>query len=284
MDELEKKQVYKILLMPISCKKEYSNIECKEDKILTGQKYIQSADEDMSDFTIGFYEILYRDILKLSPILKENGGLLNNEFAGDTMNSFNSIVNITPGAGKTTLTRTSEENWPSYLKEYFHGYHCLANFWLIPIDFGRKSKKKNYYDSIDIFLNKVIEEYNNLSIQYKNYFENVVKFEDFFSENFVHQPRETSIILENYSIKRSNSKILVENAWNDINKRAYDISKSQYADKLWEYFNELQLFDKSIYRSENVGIGLEGDSTIKRTSIDGMGKRISNAKMIWITG
>ena len=49
MDGLEKKQkqVYKILLMPISCKKEYSNIECKDDKILTGQKYIQSADEDM---------------------------------------------------------------------------------------------------------------------------------------------------------------------------------------------------------------------------------------------
>lgn len=250
MDELGKKQkqVYKILLTPISCNNKYSNIERKDDKILTGQKYIHSADEDMSDFTIGFYEILYRDILKLNPILKENGELFNNEFAGDTMNSFNSIANITPGAGETTLTRTSEENWPSYLIEYFHRYHCLANFWLIPIDFGRRSKKKNYYDSIDIFLNKVIDEYNNLSIQYKNYFENIVKFQDFFSKNFVHQPRKTSIILKNYSKKKSDSKILVENAWSDINKRAYDISKSIYADKLWEYFNILQLFDKPIYQ------------------------------------
>lgn len=239
-------QVKKILLTPIICDKKRNKVVIEEAIIYTGQAYYSTADEDMSNFTIGFYEILYRDVLNQNHILNANGELLNNEFAGDTMNSFNSIANITPGAGKSNLTRTSEENWPSYLKEYFHRYHCLANFWLIPIDFGRKSKKKNYYDSIDIFLNKVIDYYSDLSIQYKDYFKNIVKFEDFFSENFVHQPRETSIILKNYSKKNGNSKILVKNAWNDIKERADVISKSQYADELWKYFNkELNSFDES---------------------------------------
>lgn len=234
--------------MPISCKKEYPNIDFKEDKILTGQKYIRFADEDMSNFTIGFYEILYRDILKEKSILNEKGEILNNDFAGDTMNSFNSIANITPEAGNTTLTRTSEDSWPLYLKEYFYRYHCLANFWLLPIDFGRKSKKKNYYDSLDIFLNKVIEEYSDLSIKYKSYFDNFGKAEDFFSENFICCPRKTSLVLENYGRKKSNSKILVENAWKVIEKRAYDISNSKYSDLLWHYFNELQLFEKLKYQ------------------------------------
>lgn len=124
-------------MMPICCDKRYNGIFRVNNKINTGQKYYSSADEDMSDFAIGFYNILYKESLNSNPILKNDGYLLNKEFAGDTMNSVNTIENITPGAGKTIKERTEEGKWPEYLQNYHDKYHCLANFWLLPMDVGR---------------------------------------------------------------------------------------------------------------------------------------------------
>lgn len=126
------KQIRELLLIPISCDKKINGISRKDNRILSGQKYYSSADEDMSDFAIGFYEIIYRDILGNIPILDFRGALHNNEFAGDTMNSFNTIANVTHGAGKSRLQRTPIIEWHEYLREYHMRYHSLQIFGLFP--------------------------------------------------------------------------------------------------------------------------------------------------------
>ena len=102
----------------------------------------------MSDFTVGFYEIVYKDLLKCMTLLNGKGELYNAQFAGDTMNSFNTIANFTINAGKSMAKRTPLEEWPEYLKDYRIRYHCLANFWILPMDIGRTSRKLNKYDSM----------------------------------------------------------------------------------------------------------------------------------------
>ena len=88
MDDIHKKQndVKKILLTPIKLGEE---ISLENNCIFTKQTYKGSFDPDMSAVAVGFYEIIYG--LK---ILDGKGYLLNKEFAGDTMCSFNTIVNL----------------------------------------------------------------------------------------------------------------------------------------------------------------------------------------------
>ena len=51
--------------------------------------------------------------------------------------------------------RSLKEEWPKELIDYQSKYHCLANFWVIPMCHGRTSAKLNRYDSLDSYLNKV---------------------------------------------------------------------------------------------------------------------------------
>lgn len=46
--------------------------------------------------------------------------MVNCCFAGDTMNSFNSMANLVCGAGKTIKERkeTNKEEWPPFLTNY----------------------------------------------------------------------------------------------------------------------------------------------------------------------
>ncbi|MDR2486951.1 MAG: hypothetical protein LBD12_03220 [Clostridiales Family XIII bacterium] len=94
-------------------------------------------DEDMSDVAIGFYnasfrypngEALYRCSMNRSPSLS---------CLGDTMNSFNSIANKVPTAGRSRKSRTAKATWPQWLQDYHGFYHCLANFWVLPMGIGR---------------------------------------------------------------------------------------------------------------------------------------------------
>lgn len=231
----KKEQVKEILQMPIVCNKSIKGIIRRGNVIYTGQKYYSNADEDMSDFAVGFYEIIYSNILKSGSILTKLGDFVDKNFAGDTMNSFNIISNTYNG---------NSSSWKKYLWEFFDKYHCLANFWVIPINIGRKSKKNNHYDSMDIFLNKVNTEFEDLSNKYKNYFENIKNPEEFLSKHFVEKPKDNSKIKEYYSSR--NSKQLVEHAMNAIKERAGNISESEYSSDLWNYFNkELKLFGES---------------------------------------
>lgn len=156
LDESDRNWLRKILLTPIKC--EGSKVLESDDKnnvILTSDtRYCyHNGDPDMSDLAIAFYKILYG-----KEMLKSDGGFCCHEFAGDTMNSFNSVAkkffNGKP-ASKVTREEMNEyfRRWP-LLQEYFDGYHCLANFWAIPKEIGRRSTKGDRYDFAFSYIEK----------------------------------------------------------------------------------------------------------------------------------
>ena len=234
MDKFKQKQVYDILLKPIMCNKMYSKILIDNDIIVSGQKYCGIADEDMCDIAVAFYEIIYKDILRNRPVLDDKGCFSIKEFAGDTMNSFQHIANITPNAGCTKAERTDEKEWPAYLQYYYGHYHCLANFWLIPMSMGRTSKKLNGYDSVDLFLNKLQSDFDYQVDKHKDYFRDMPTFDVFRKIHFIEVGRCESDVLSAY--KNRQSEVLINNIMSDIITRADKISKSRFACDLWNMF------------------------------------------------
>ncbi len=233
----KQRQVSEILMMPIVCDKETQVIEIKNGAIHTGQKYRRDADEDMSDFAMGFYEILYPE---LSPILTEDGWLRNDDFAGDTMNSFQSIANVTKGAGKSEANRTTQDHWPEFLVNYFNHYHCLANFWVLPMKIGRTIVKKlTDFDSMYMFLgflqpagwfDAVFYDYPD----YRSWAEDYEKFRNLhFIEAYDDDPPLKSC--------EANAEALVRLAMDRMKARAEAIAASDCAEALWEYFHSLSL-------------------------------------------
>lgn len=257
-------KVHKILCTPIVCKKG-SGIKWGEvidnlpapdyqdpdfgpdtiDVIYTGQKYEGREDADMSDFAIGFYEILYQDILKDS-ILDDNGELKNQLFAGDTMNSFTSIANITPGAGESGSQKTPVTEWPRELIRYHQEYHCLANFWILPMELGRYDDKKrayrcmkmNKYDSMDIFKEMLSKDYEIIANELPGYFEAFSSYKDFCSMHFIDSYLRK---FPESRYEKSNWLSLIEDAQSDMYFRSMRIAESKYCDELLEYFTKLGL-------------------------------------------
>ena len=228
--------------MPIECNKNQSEITLSNGIILTGQKYYANADEDMSDFAICFYEIIYRDLLdklRLRALLSENGFLYCKELAGDTMNSFNTVANITPDAGLSRKQRTSENQWPDYLRLYWAKYHCLANFWILPMEVGRtmnghmNKAKKPINDYMDNFLEMV-----HLSVRFDEserlYYRCFEDWDDFIDKHFIREAYVSEGQIEKYS--DSSSEYFIANALEKIEKRAADIAKSEYAVELVDFF------------------------------------------------
>lgn len=97
MCEKWKDELRKILLAPIEVDKKYKNEENgflfqwsddSKTTIISGQKYISensknvSEDADMSNIAVAFYESLYGITM-----LKEDGHLVDDDFAGDTINT-----------------------------------------------------------------------------------------------------------------------------------------------------------------------------------------------------
>lgn len=257
-------KVCEILKTPIVCKKgsginrgevvdniappEYQDPEFGPntiDVICTGQRYEGREDADMSDFAIGYYEILYQDILKDS-VLDDNGRLKSNLFAGDTINSFTNIANITPGAGKSRNQRTPVAEWPDQLIRYYQEYHCLANFWILPMELGRyddekrayRCMKMNKYDSIDIFKEMLSNDYEGMTREIPEYFQSFSSYKDFCGQHFIdtYARKNTGFTYEN-----SGWPTLIENAESDIWSRARAIAESKYCDELFDYFTELGL-------------------------------------------
>lgn len=248
MDDEKKKQVYRVLIMPIFVTKhsgfnENKSIEIysKNEAIYTTQSYWQpyvdidtgqifrydiNLDCDMSDFACGFYEIIYKKILNNCQIVDGEGGLINNQFAGDTMNSVSRI----PG-----------------LKDK---YHCLANFWMIPMELGRKSKSvlsktSNKYDILDFmdrFLILMKFEWNKYLKDYNEYFgliDTFINMKDihFLSQGYIDQKGDVLCYSDQVCEKTS------EYLWETICTRAKMIAESEYVLELWNYFNSYKLFD-----------------------------------------
>lgn len=238
MNETEQKEkVCEILKTPIVCEDKKAGIKYDPNTkvIYTEQEYDRDPDEDMSDFAIGFYKIVYRDIVKELPNeqILSNGKLVNCCFAGDTMNSFNSIANLVPEAGQSKKTRTPKEEWPTYLQEYHHRYHCLANFWVLPFCIGRTGKKLNYYDSMDIFLEEIKSDYKLLE-KHSSYFDAFPTFSDFKEKHCITKYNINGNTLSMYKGKRAEE--LIEQALKMIDKRAEEISE-KYWKELWGYFH-----------------------------------------------
>lgn len=243
--QTRKKEVEQILLLPIICDTKKDEIYRKGGIIYTGQKYYSSKDEDMTDFAVGFYHIVYGNILKSKGLLNENGRLHNNNFAGDTMNSFNAIANIVPEAGKSVKQRTEKEKWPLFLQEYHNQYHCLANFWVLPMCIGRRSAKLNKYDSIDIFLNKLKENYTILS-QYTDYIENMDNYYEFCKKHFI-ADYALHLLSDNTQEKYSkgNAVDLINQAYKCMRSRANSISSNnKLCENLYNYFQQLGILSK----------------------------------------
>lgn len=244
MDDIHKKQndVKKILLTPIELGEEKL---FENNCIFTKQTYKGSLDPDMSAVAVGFYEIIYG--LK---ILDGKGNLLNKEFAGDTMCSFNTIANSISAAGKSKEQRTSIGDWPVYLQDYYYQYHCLANFWLLPMEVGRTLKGlskstvcDDYMDSFLEYYSKNLHRYNN---QYPSY---VLEFGtniDFYDKHFLLGMNNYAdvingkIVITKLTLK-NNPEQTIKNMTMAIEARADAISKSKYCNELWDYFSTLGL-------------------------------------------
>ncbi|MDY5576152.1 MAG: hypothetical protein SPF70_01540 [Lachnospiraceae bacterium] len=248
-----KEQVYNVLLMPIQCKEHSGFNQEREVQINNKGSIIETTqtywpeyinkntgksfrykfipDCDMSDFACGFYEILYGDAFKCQKIVDENNGcLINKNFAGDTMISVSKL----PG-----------------LK---NKYHCLANFWILPTELGRKSddklSKTGHYYEIEDFMDRFL-----LLLKYK--FEEYKKvFPDYFShiEGFdnlsdVHFIKESYLDEHNNVLQFSNNinEKTEEYLWNCIKKRAEMIANSKFSSRLMEYFIRNNIIKNSTY-------------------------------------
>lgn len=224
----QKAEVQKILLLPIVCSKRYKSIEIQDNVIYSGQEFYTSPDEDMSDIAIVFYEILYANALNGKKILSGKD-LANCCFAGDTMNSFNTILNMLK---KKELSDEEE----ALLEKYQKHYHCLANFWILPSCIGRRSRKGNNLDSMDIFLNGIDEDYDGVMKKHLSYYKAWSNVSDFRKEHYLsgYKNKKTESIRKSYADK--DGKSIINEAIERIKQRAKDISDSDKGKELWEYF------------------------------------------------
>ena len=133
-EEQKRKQkiVQEILTTPIIASTTYyEKIRLVSDSennnyIISGQRYKGCSDEDMCDFSIEFYKVIYeKDILENPNITQM--------FAGDTM--------------------------IDHYKRELTNYHCLANFWILPMNVGRSCRQLNRAKlHMDLFLEKLLSE------------------------------------------------------------------------------------------------------------------------------
>ncbi|MEG2433129.1 MAG: hypothetical protein RSB25_15920 [Acinetobacter sp.] len=255
-----RKSISKVLTTPIECttrRGENREIKLEGSVIRSTQTYYSGLDPDMSDFSVGFYEVLYKDILpRKNPATLLNGDqFCNKAFAGDTMNSFYTIEQL-------ILDATSGAR-PEYLEDFFASYHCLANFWLIPMHIGRTSswtpaenarwaktsKKYDTQDYVDRFLRLLkshLPQYRDL---YPDYFANksMDSFEDFVDiHHLIGSYVDEEMGILEYSTNTANPELIVEFMQTSIRARADVISGSSYAEELGRYFNELGLLETKL--------------------------------------
>lgn len=233
------KKVYEVLLTPIICNKKNSKIIIQDGIIRSSQLYYGSADEDMSDFSIGFYKIIYKDLLSNSngDILSEKGYPIDKEFMGDTMHSFNSLANIILNDASKKV-RSPIEKWPPELVEYYSRYHCLANFWIIPMRHGRKSAKLSRYDSVDYYLTRVKEHLINDA---EGYFEKFISWEHFLESHYI-----SSYVLKKrpllmYETKNKNNCIIELKRINECWELRANELANKHTDELYKYFSNIGL-------------------------------------------
>lgn len=229
----KEKRVYKILLTPIICNKTVPKIYMKDNVIYSPKVYRNNQDADMSDFSVGFYKIVYKNLLEKNngEILKEDGG-----YIGDTIHSFKSLANVILDNKPDNVP---QESWPKKLIDYYSRYHCLANFWVIPMRHGIMSAKLNPYDSLDYYLNEVFT--GNIKNE-DDYFHNFT-YESFLESHGMSWYKILDNPLEKYKSKDKEACIAEINRIYDFwDKRASEIAK-KYNSELYDYFKSLGLIE-----------------------------------------
>lgn len=232
----KEKLVYDLLLTPIDCNKKYFEIKMSNGTIQTPQLYKCGSDEDMSDFSIGFYKIIYSKLLKSNgcEILQANGAYLNADYLGDTMHSFNSLANIILG-DVSKNNRSPKEKWPLELIEYSKKCHCLANFWIIPMRHGRRSAKLSGCDSIDYYLQRVKNEF--IHDRY-GYFGEFLDWKDFLESHCMSYYTIKGDALDIYRTKDRDSCLNeLDRISGALEKRALELVE-KYGDELYKYFSD----------------------------------------------
>lgn len=240
MDMLTKgqEQVRDILLMPIeSTTQESLNVFIYDGRIFSSQEY-RGYDPDMSDFAVGFYQIIYRQILKKEYKILKGKMLKNEEFCGDTMNSYTIV----------TKNKINDKE----RKEWINKYHCLANFWLLPKHVGHSSSytaklKLMYYsksknginDYMDNFLHNYLDKYEEYRAVFKDYTKR------FTSKNFgdVHflegSYMEKGMVID-FSDEMEDK--IIDIIWGKIKNRA-NLIACKKGEELYEYFLRLGIID-----------------------------------------
>lgn len=214
----KKQQVYRLLMMPIVSDKNAGGFQIRDGKIYSGHR---------------------------KSLLDAQGYLVDKEFAGDTMCSFNTVANRTPGAGSSASQRTSKENWPPILREFYNSYHCLANFWLLPMELGRTSKGElnkvaTAQDFMDRYLEQIQTKVSFGSVD-RIYFQRFRDWDDFLHRHHLH----TSYVNRS-EIKRFSSlpyDQIIRHMMDSIRLRALSIAESDRSIELWEYFNRIGLIE-----------------------------------------
>lgn len=234
--------VKKILLTPITpikCDKNVTKIYFKDNVIYSTQRYKRNLDADMSDFSVGFYKIVYKDILGVNngEILNEEGTYKNENYMGDTIHSFRSLAKKILGV-KSKPENVPVEEWPKELILYHCKYHCLANFWVIPMCHGRRSAKLNRYDSLDLYLDKVGSWVGKNTDEY---IRNFPTYEYFLESHGMSGYKTSDNPLEIYKSKKGCIDEIqrIKSFWG---KRASEIAKN-YTSELYDYFDDLGLIN-----------------------------------------
>ena len=231
------KIVEKILLMPIVSSKSVKGVTLatRQDDdtkfILSGQIYENGTDEDMSDIAITFYEKIY----KIDNILGKNGEIINPQFAGDTMNSFNQIVK------RVSCTNEKRDEW-------FGFYHCLANFWILPMEIGRQhitgiSKSQVSKDYMDGFLIVLKENYETYREKYPDFFDGMDTFEDFCKSQYITPYLEADNFIKITGLKNADDSI--EQMISLVKLRAGLLAK-EFFEELYDLFQNLGILLQDI--------------------------------------
>lgn len=232
--EDDKSKIIKdILLLPIVSSKSVKGITLAKRQddnsrfILSEQTYENGTDEDMSDIAIAFYKKIY----SIKDILNENGKLINSEYAGDTMNSFNQITR------RASCSVEKKEEW-------FRFYHCLANFWILPMEIGRKhitgiSKSQVSKDYMDGFLIVLKDNYEFYKNKYAAFFEDMGDFQEFCKKQYISPYFDNNDYEKTIKITGlKNADDSIEQMINLIKLRA-DLLSKEFKEELYNLFNDL---------------------------------------------
>ena len=245
----KQKELYLVLTAPIVIDKKKDKQKngacwCRKGKLIkSGQRYKEDLDEDMCDLAIEFYRALYG-----INILDVYGESINKDFVGDTMN------NPTPFLVMYEKKRCK----PAALKELKEQYHCLANFWILPLEVGRKlgtlakGRKTTYDDFVDRFLIAIMDEkntaiFNQCYPEYCQFF-NLEKKEEnthwkifasaHYIDNVYMKKKNGSYDVVVYSKQDSHEEI-IKTMLDLINERAINIVESEKHKDLYLVFKSL---------------------------------------------